>query len=408
MTAPAAAAAAVDPDALAADVGALVRVPSVTGDEGAAMLALAEVAERRGLHAEVYEYDLAELRADSGHPGEEAPRERLTGATVTLGGASDSGTGSRLCLNGHLDVVGPGEAPWSFDPWAGDVVDGCVRGRGSVDMKGGVAAMLHAMAAVAAAGIAPPAEIVLQAVASEEDGGLGTFAALRRDADFDACLITEPTGFDVVCAQAGSITFDGEVPGVAAHAALRLEGTSAIDRYVEVHRALQEHERRINAGVRHPLMRELELPYPVSVGRLQSGTWASSVPDRLHFSGRAGVRVDETPEEAQRELERAVTAACPEARLAFEGGRYAPGTTPPDHPFVAVVRDALAAETGSRPRLTGVPWGADMRQFCARGIPCVMAGTGGIELAHAADERVRLDEVVALARALARLIVLFG
>jgi acetylornithine deacetylase/succinyl-diaminopimelate desuccinylase-like protein len=49
-----------------------------------------------------------------------------------------------------------------------------------------------------------------------------------------------------------------------------------------------------------------------------------------------------------------------------------------------------------------------MRQFCARGIPCVMAGTGGIELAHAADERVRLDEVVALARALARLIVLFG
>ncbi len=408
MTAPAAAAAAVDPDALAADLGALVRVPSVTGDEGAAMLALAEVAERRGLHAEVYEYDLAELRADSGHPGEEAPRERLTGATVTLGGASDSGTGSRLCLNGHLDVVGPGEAPWSFDPWAGDVVDGCVRGRGSVDMKGGVAAMLHAMAAVAAAGIAPPAEIVLQAVASEEDGGLGTFAALRRDADFDACLITEPTGFDVVCAQAGSITFDGEVPGVAAHAALRLEGTSAIDRYVEVHRALQEHERRINAGVRHPLMRELELPYPVSVGRLQSGTWASSVPDRLHFSGRAGVRVDETPEEAQRELERAVTAACPEARLAFEGGRYGPGTTPPDHPFVAVVRDALSAETGSRPRLTGVPWGADMRQFCARGIPCVMAGTGGIELAHAADERVRLDEVVALARALARLIVLFG
>ena len=408
MTAPAEAAAAVDPDALAADLGALVRVPSVTGDERAAMLALAEVAEERGLRAEVHEHDLAELRADPGHPGEEAPRDRLTGATVTLGRASDAGTGPRLCLNAHLDVVGPGEAPWSFEPWAGDVVDGCLRGRGSVDMKGGLAAALHAIAAVAATGIAPPAEIVLQAVASEEDGGLGTFAALRRDADFDACLIPEPTGFDVVCAQAGSITFEGEVPGVAAHAALRLEGASAIDRYVEVHRALHEHERRINAGVRNPLMRELELPYPVSVGRLQSGTWASSVPDRLRFSGRAGVRVDETPEEAQAELERTVAAACPEARLAFEGGRYAPGTTPPDHPFVAAVRDALAAETGSRPRLAGVPWGADMRQFCARGIPCVMAGTGGIGLAHAADERVRLDEVVALARALARLIVMFG
>jgi acetylornithine deacetylase len=408
MTAPAAAAAAVDPDALAADLGTLVRVPSVTGDERAAMLALAEMAEKRGLWAEVHEHDLAELRADPGHPGEEAPRDQLTCATVTLGAAADSETSPRLCLNGHLDVVGPGEAPWSFEPWAGDVVDGCLRGRGSVDMKGGIVAALHAMAAVATAGVAAAAEIVLQAVASEEDGGLGTFAALRRDADFDACLIPEPTGFDVVCAQAGSITFDGEVPGVGAHAALRLEGVSAIDRFVDVHLALQEHERRINSGVSHPLMRELELAYPVSVGRVESGTWASSVPDRLRFSGRAGVRIDETPEDARRELERAVSEACPEARLSFAGGRYAPGTTPPDHPFVAMVQAALAAETGSLPRLAGVPWGADMRQFCARGIPCVMAGTPGIELAHAADERVRLDEVVALARALARLIVLFG
>ena len=71
------------------------------------------------------------------------------------------------------------------------------------------------------------------------------------------------------------------------------------------------------------------------------------------------------------------------------------------------VRAAVAALGGEAP-LAAVPWGADMRLFTARGIPAVMCGTTGIELAHAVDERVRLDEVVALARALARLIVLFG
>ena len=134
---------------------------------------------------------------------------------------------------------------------------------------------------------------MLVAVASEEDGGLGAFAALERDAAFDACLIAEPTGFDVVCAHAGALTFEGVVPGVAAHAAHRLEGISAIDRYLPVHAALAEHERALNADVEHPLMRALELPYPLLVGRLEAGEWSSSVPDRLRFEGRAPVRVGE-------------------------------------------------------------------------------------------------------------------
>src|SRR5206468_7408143 len=106
--------------------------------------------------------------------------------------------------------------------------------------------------AVAVAG-GTDGDVVLQGVASEEDGGLGTFAALEEDADFAACLIPEPTGFAVACAQAGALTFTGEVPGVSAHAAVRLEGVSAIDRYVAVHQALAELEGELNSDVRHPL-----------------------------------------------------------------------------------------------------------------------------------------------------------
>jgi acetylornithine deacetylase len=394
--------AALDPDAIAADVARLVRIPSVTGDERAAVEALAELAAERGLDAEVRTYGLEALRASRGHPGEEAPRTELCGALVTLPGA-----GPRLCLNGHLDVVAPGAERWAHPPFAGAIADGHVHGVGSVDMKGGVVAALHAMAAVRATG-GDHAGVVLQAVASEEDGGLGTFAALEDDDRFAACLIPEPTSFDVIVAQGGALTFSGTIRGRSAHAALRLEGVSALDRYIPVHAALAEHERRINADVAHPLMAELPLPYPLLVGRLSTGRWSSQVPEKLRFEGRLGVRVGEDVAAARAALEAAVAAADdgrgPAPEVAWDGGQFEPAETPADDAFVALVREAAGPGT----RLAGAPYGSDMRHFANRGIPCVMYGTPGLERAHAADERVRVADVVRVAGTIARVILRFG
>jgi acetylornithine deacetylase len=388
----------IDARALAADAAALVQVPSVTGDERGVLERLAALAEGLGLRADLHEHDLAALRAHRDHPGEEARRDELWGLTVSSGGSRATG---RLAICAHIDVVPEGTVPWRHGPWSGALEDGWLYGRGSVDMKGAAAAALHALAEVARAGGAQ-AEIVLVAVASEEDGGLGAFAALERDAAFDACLIPEPTGFDLVCAQAGALTFEGVVPGVAAHAAQRLAGVSAIDRYLPVHQALAGHERALNADVEHPLMRALELPYPLLVGRLEAGEWSSSVPDRLRFQGRAPVRVGEDVEAARAGVEAAVAGACPQARMSWPGGQFASGQTDPAHPFAVLVREAVATELGREVALAGVPWGADMRLWTARGIPTVMVGTPGIELAHAVDERVRVDDLVALSRAIAR------
>jgi acetylornithine deacetylase len=390
----------IDARALARDAAELVAVPSVTGDEHAALARLAELAEALGLRADLHEHDLAALRGHPDHPGQEAPREELWGLTVTVAPRS-SAAGGRLAVCGHIDVVPEGTVPWRHGPWSGALEDGWLYGRGSVDMKGGLVAALHALAAVAREGGAA-AEIVLVAVGSEEDGGLGTFAALERDDAFDACLIPEPTGFDVVCAQAGALTFEGVVPGVAAHAAHRLEGASAIDRYLPVHGALAEHERVLNAAVEHPLMRALELPYPLVVGRLEAGEWSSSVPDRLRFEGRAPVRVGEDVGAARAAVEAVVARACPEAHLRWPGGQFASGETDPTHPFAQVVRGALLRETGREVAAVGVPWGADMRLWTQRGIPTVMAGTPGIERAHAVDERVRVDDLVTVARVIER------
>jgi acetylornithine deacetylase len=393
---------AIGPAALARDAAALLRVPSVTGGERPALERLAEVAAAAGLDADLHRHDLAVLRADPNHPGEEAAREDLWGLTVTLEGGPQ-----RVCLNGHVDVVGPGTVPWRHGPWSGALEDGRLYGRGAVDMKGAVVAALHALAALR--GMSERPTVVLQCVGSEEDGGLGTFAALERDAAFDAALIPEPTGFRVVCAQAGALTFRCVIGGRSAHAAHRLEGCSAIDRYVRAHQALQALERRVNTGVEHPLMRELELPYPLLVGRVSGGEWSSQVPDRVEFEGRLGVPVGADPAAARDVFEGALAAALDDgegpAEVHWTGGAYLPAETPATHPWVGVVAGAVADERGGPPALAGVPWGADMRLFTARGIPCVMAGTTGIERAHAVDEWVAVDELAALARVLVRAVL---
>ncbi len=390
----------IDGDALAHDAAALVRVPSVTGEERAVLERLGELAAARGLDPELHAHDLAALRAHPGHPGEEAPRAELYGLTVTLPGERPG----RVCLNGHVDVVGVGGEAWREDPWSGRLDDGWLHGRGSVDMKGAVAAALHALAALREAG-EPAPTVVLQAVASAEDGGLGTFAALERDAAFDACLIPEPTAFDVVCAQAGALTFRATVRGRAAHAAMRLEGRSALDRYLTAHLALQAHERALNDRVEHPAMRALALPYPLSVGRIEGGEWSSSVPDRVVVDGRLGVPLGASLEDARAAFEAVLAdGEAPPVEVEWTGGQFGPGETDPAHPWVRAVSAAVRAERGSA-RIGGVPYGADMRQFCARGIPTVMVGTGGLERAHAVDERVRVEELETLARVIVRAVL---
>jgi acetylornithine deacetylase len=398
-----AALAALDLDALARDAADLVRIPSLTGEERAAAELVAARADAAGLDAQLHVHDLAALRAHPGHPGEEAARSELWGASATLPGTAPG----RIALNGHIDVVGPGNEPWSRDPFSGALDGGRLHGRGSVDMKAALIAALHALAAIRRAGAGAP-EVVLMAVPSEEDGGLGTFAALERDDAFDAALLPEPTGLSVVCAQAGALTFRGVIRGRSAHAAERLAGCSAIDRYVRVHLAFAEHETRVNTDVRHPLMRELALPYPLLVGRVSGGEWSSQVPDRVEFEGRLGVPVGADLAAARAELQQVVDQALddgePPCELRWEGGAYAPGETAIDDPWTETVRTALRDETGSAP-LAGVPWGADMRLFTARGIPTVMLGTTGIERAHAVDEWVSLDELATVARTIVRAVL---
>jgi acetylornithine deacetylase len=368
------------------DLAAVVRVPSLTGQEKPVLELLAERGEALGLRAELREHPVR--LGVPGWPGQEVEREELWGLTLTR-----HGQGPRLALCGHVDVVDIGMEAWNRDPFSGDVDYGRVHGRGSVDMKGGVIAAMHGLAAAA-----PGREVVLHCVSSEEDGGQGCFAELERDSEYAACLITEPTGFETVCAQGGSLTVVGRMQGVAAHAAERLHGRSVIDAYIPIHHALAGHERALNADVEDELMREVELPYPLVVGVLQAGEWASTVPDHLEFSCRLPVRVGETFEEALAAMQAVVG---PEVDLEVGGGTFNAARTDTNHPFAQLVREVAGGG------FAGVPWGADMRLWTAKGIPTVMCGTHGIERAHAVDEYVEIADVERLAGVVAQVVERF-
>ncbi len=222
-----AAAAAVDAELVNADLAALVRMRSVTGDEDAIQATLADWLEALGMAVEIFHPDPAAIREDPEWPGEEVERTILP---VVIGRAGRRGS-FRLVLSGHVDVVPAGDpATWIGDAFSGETRDGRLYGRGACDMKGGIAAILGAVRALGVTcGLdALQGELIVAFVPSEEDGGQGTLAAIRAGVTGDLCVIPEPSSLDVVVAHAGAITFRLTVPGRAAHASRRTEEAACV------------------------------------------------------------------------------------------------------------------------------------------------------------------------------------
>ncbi|WP_340384721.1 ArgE/DapE family deacylase [Streptomyces sp. SS7] len=400
--------AAVDESAIGRMLLDLLSVPSVTGSAAESELQhlLADRLRRLGLDTDLWSMDLPELRAASGFPGTEAPRSEAWGLVGHTPAGDD---GPTVILQGHVDVVPPGDpAQWHGDPFTPRTAGDVVHGRGACDMKAGVVANLAALAAIRACGARLRGRVAAHFVVSEEDGGLGAFGTLHRGYTGDACIITEPTGGTLVTANAGALTFRIEVPGKATHGSTRYAGVSAVDAYLPLHEALARLEARRNVGP-DPLMAEYPVPYPLSVGTVRAGDWASSVPDLLVAEGRLGVRLGEDPEQARADLEECVARACERdpwlsghpATVTWPGGQFASGRLPADSVLRDVVHDAFADAVGG-PRMPerGAPYGSDLRLYSAAGIPTLHFGPGDVRLAHGPREQVRISEIVTVARTL--------
>jgi acetylornithine deacetylase len=391
----------------------LVRVPSVTGDEGAVQDLMAELLVQAGARVERLEPDPVAVREDPDWPGAEMPRERLPIVLGRLGPAD----GRRVVLVGHVDVVPVGDrASWTHDPWGAECDGDRLYGRGAVDMKGGVASILGALRALVDAGLAERlgGEILVASVPSEEDGGQGMLAAIRAGVTGDVAVITEPTDLEIVIAHAGAITFRLTVPGRAAHASVRREGVSALANLQTLIRALEADEAARNSAETEPLMTAHGLPYATIIGKVSGGEWASTVIDRIEAEGRYGVKLGQTWRDAERDLRQCIDEANEAdpflrdhpATVELVGGRFSSSRVPADHPLPVGLATAARAVLGREPPMTGEPYGADMRLLVNEGrTPTVIFGPGDKRAAHSADEWVSVEEVAACARTLAAWLV---
>ncbi len=405
--------AALDEQELIGALRDLLRIPGVTGQEAAAQRWLGRHMQQLGLDVDLWTIDVAELQKHPQFPGMEVDRSKheaigLVGIWQGTPGMHTS-TSKRLVFNGHIDVVPEGDpANWQHDPWGAELVDGCIYGRGACDMKGGLMAALYAIKAIIDAGIPIDGSLMIQSVIGEEDGGIGTFASLLRGHTGDAAIICEPTHLNLIPAQAGALTFTVRVRGKSAHACVRLEGVSAIEKYLDIHRSLIQLEKVRNSEIEHPLLGKFALPYPLNIGRVQAGNWSSSVPEELTFDGRIGVAMGEDSAEVRRQFEqtlRNLAEADPWLRnhpmeIVWSGGQFDSGEIPMDHYLVKLCQQCMLDLTGLEPEIKGAPYGSDLRLFVnLGGIPALLFGPGDVNVAHTPDEHVRVQEVILAARA---------
>ncbi len=307
--------------------------------------------------------------------------------------------GRALMLCGHIDTVGVTGMEKPFEPRE---KDGRLYGRGSQDMKGGVAAMIGAARVVAESGGLAGGKLIVAAVIDEEHASLGA-DALVTTYRADAAVVTEPTDLDIAVAHKGFQWVRVETRGRAAHGSRPQEGRDAILRMGRVLAALEALDRRLQAGRAHPLLGTASL----HASLISGGRELSSYPDSCQLEMERRTLPGESDRVALEEVE-AILDTLRRDDPAMEGsatltfGR-SPYEIAPVHPLPGMLATA-AAGVGHAARQVGMTFWTDAAILGAAGIPSVLFGPGGAGL-HSTEEYVRLREVdccrdtlVALAR----------
>ncbi|MGH9156930.1 MAG: M20 family metallopeptidase [Acidimicrobiales bacterium] len=331
------------------------------------------------------------------------PAPGRTSLLATIGPAD----GSRpiLLVNGHLDVVPVDRAGWTHDPFGAEVVDGRLYGRGTADMKGGIAAAVEALAALRRAGREPACDLVFHLVADEELGGaLGTATLVAEGrVRADACLVPEPTGLALCVAERGLLTAVITLAGRPAHGSEPRQGISAVEKAAKVVLALHGAD---FGGPTHP-----RLGRPTcNVGVIAGGSGHNIVAGSCRLEADRRVLPGVTRAEAEAEL-RARIEAIGDDELIYEMETSVFGEASeldPAHPFVACIQAAMTAVLGEPQPVIGMPFATDARFIRNQaGIAAVVCGPGDLAQAHTHDESVAVDRLVDAAAVYAELFATF-
>lgn len=379
----------------------LVQEPSKREQEEKAQAIIVEKCRELGLAIDLWEIGDDSLR---NHPNFYCDRTDFSGNPNLVAVRKGEGGGKSLILNGHIDVVPEGNPnDWEEDPFSGLVKNGKVYGRGTTDMKGGTVSLLLALEAIISLGIELKGDVIFQSVIEEESGGAGTLAAVLRGYHADGAIIPEPTNMKLFPLQQGSMWFRLTIKGKSAHGGTRYEGVSAIELAMDVVKEIKKLEKDRNEAVNHPLYKNIPIPIPINIGKITSGEWPSSVPDKAVIEGRFGIAPTETMKAAQNAMDDCISRLnatnewfrAKPVELEWFGARWLPGSLELNHPLMQTISDSFVKIKGQPPVIEASPWGTDGGYLSNIGdIPVVVFGPGKTELAHDANEYIEIDKVI--------------
>jgi acetylornithine deacetylase/succinyl-diaminopimelate desuccinylase family protein len=307
--------------------------------------------------------------------------------------------GPLLLFEAHQDTV-PVDG-MTIEPWTPTVRDGRLYGRGSCDIKGGMAVMIAALARLADERPKGRPTIVLACTVNEEHGFTGATALARMWADGrktivprrpDAAIVAEPTGLNVVTAHKGCLRWRARTHGRACHSSQPHRGDNAVYKMARVLTALESYQREVAPQIPpHRLCGQATL----SVGTISGGLSVNTVPDLCTIEIDRRLLPGEDNETAYREV---VDYVARYPGVDFEVDHEAPfmrGATLSDGPNQPLADRLTGIVRGlvGRCEQIGVPFGTDASKIFADGVPAVVFGPGSIDQAHTADEWVPLDEL---------------
>jgi len=309
-----------------------------------------------------------------------------------------------LVLNGHLDVVPLGDVErWSVDPFGGEVKDGRLYGRGSCDMKGGLASMMLAAKAITESERRLRGNLLLHFAVGEEKGEPGT-KTLLMDKGYtgDWGIVLEPTNLTVATAEKGLLWLDVEIRGKPAHASTPELGINSIEKAADFINCLRGYREKFGLK-QHPLLGGAVC----SVTMIEGGIKENVIPGSCTVTLDRRLLPGETLDEAEAEI-RAILTQMKQQDATFEGiiSRRGEGFSAAEIPvnsYIAqMVKEAVKKVTGKLLQPSGAAYGTDARNFINDAhIPAIIFGPGDPASAHTYDESIAISQVVDCSKILA-------
>jgi acetylornithine deacetylase len=390
----------------------IIRIPSVTGNEGPIQAFMSKNLADMGFDVDVFVPSLEELRK---HPAFVEVSQSYEGRPDVVGTLKGTGDGQSLLFNGHIDVIPEGaQDNWVHGSWSGDIEDGKMYGRGTSDMKSGVAAMTMAIKAIREAGVKLKGDIIVEYVMDEELSGNGTLACVMKGYKADAGICCETSSMCVNPGSVGRIWFEIKVKGKAAGIQRRYEGVNAIDMGYLVTKAVEEFEKIRVGKIRHPLYPDILGSIPCMIGMFESGTYNSAFPDSCLLKGSMATVPGEDSNQVKAEFVKFIQEKAAEnpwlkenpPEVIFTGYFAEPSAIPVDSPIVQTLCKNFEDVMNEKPQISGRQGAADIRFMNQYGnTPTVIFGPGKTEQMHANNEWVDLKDYINSIKILTKTII---